>query len=119
MSSLIKVVAAIAVSASSALAFNGDMTWFEPGLGACGWTHNRGNPVVALSPAQFGQHSNPNNAPVCGKWITITANGRTTAAQVVDLCPECVSGAIDVSPAIFDDIANLGVGRIKVDWWFQ
>lgn len=89
------------------------------GLGACGWTHNSGNPVVALSPAEYGYDSNPNNAAVCGKWITITANGKTTAAQVVDKCPECVSGAIDVSPAIFDDIADLGVGRIRVDWWFQ
>ena len=91
----------------------------KKGLGACGRFNSDNDAVVALSPAQYGNDPNPNNAAVCGRWITIRANGRTTAAQVVDKCPGCASGSIDVSPAIFDDIADLGVGRIRVDWEFQ
>lgn len=75
--------------------------------------------MVALSPAEYGNDPNPNNSPQCGRWITIRGNGRTTAAQVVDKCPGCASGSIDVSPVIFDDIAPLSVGRVQVTWEFQ
>lgn len=83
------------------------------GLGACGWTNGDNDAVVALSPSQY------NNGANCGKWITIHGNGKTTAARVVDLCPGCGSGSIDVAPAIFDDIASLDVGRTSVTWDFQ
>jgi expansin (peptidoglycan-binding protein) len=106
-------LAVVAFAASSVTAFNGRMTWFEPGLGACGWTNNRGDPVVALNPNQWAGGSR------CGQWITINANGRQTAAQVADLCPGCPDQGIDVSPATFDDIANLDAGVVQVDWWFQ
>ncbi|RYP44619.1 hypothetical protein DL768_008940 [Monosporascus sp. mg162] len=119
MSALTKFLAAVAVSASTAVAFTGDMTFFTPGLGACGRVNTASDPVVALAPAQYGSFPNPNNSPQCGRWITIHGNGRTTAAQVVDLCPECASGSIDVSPVIFDDIAPLDVGRVQVTWEFQ
>ncbi|RYP86390.1 hypothetical protein DL770_004895 [Monosporascus sp. CRB-9-2] len=119
MSALTKFLVAVAVSASTAVAFTGDMTHFTPGLGACGRVNSASDPVVALSPAQYGSFPNPNNSPVCGRWITIHGNGRTTAAQVVDMCPSCASGSIDVSPVIFDDIAPLDVGRIQVTWDFQ
>ncbi|TGJ86217.1 hypothetical protein E0Z10_g2512 [Xylaria hypoxylon] len=107
------ILAAVAVFTSTVAAASGDMTYFNPGLGACGRTDNDGSPVVALNPADYANGAN------CGRWITIQGNGHQTAAQVVDLCPGCASGAIDVSPAIFDDIAPLSVGRIRVNWFFQ
>ncbi|KAK7749111.1 hypothetical protein SLS62_008398 [Diatrype stigma] len=117
MSPLTKFIAAAAVAASTVAAYSGDMTYFYPrgvkGLGACGGTNNQGDAVVALSPSEYSGGSH------CGQWITIQGNGHTTAAQVVDECPGCASGSIDVSPAIFDDIADLSVGRIGVTWWFQ
>ncbi|KAI9172644.1 Papain inhibitor [Paramyrothecium foliicola] len=119
MHSLANILTVATLAASGVVAFNGRMTWYNPGLGACGWTHNDGSPVVALAPAQFGNTPNPNQNPNCGRWITIKANGKTTAAQVVDLCPGCPSGAIDVSPAIFDDIAPLSQGVVQVNWEFQ
>ncbi|RYO77553.1 hypothetical protein DL764_010209 [Monosporascus ibericus] len=119
MSALTRFLVAFAVSASTAVAFTGDMTHFTPGLGACGRFNTEADPVVALSPAQYGNDPNPNNAAVCGRWITIHGNGRTTAAQVVDKCADCPSGSIDVSPVIFDDIAPTSVGRVQVTWEFQ
>ncbi|KAI0537063.1 RlpA-like double-psi beta-barrel-protein domain-containing protein-containing protein [Xylaria digitata] len=107
------ILAAVAAFTSTVAAASGDMTWFNPGLGACGRTDNDGSPVVALNPKDYANGAN------CGKWITIQANGRQTAAQVVDLCPGCGSGGIDVSPAIFDDIASLDIGRVRVNWFFQ
>ncbi|KAI0186907.1 riboflavin-aldehyde forming enzyme [Xylaria flabelliformis] len=107
------ILAAIAAFTTSVIATTGDMTWFNPGLGACGETDNDGSPVVALNSASYA------NGAHCGKYITIQGNGHQTAAKVADLCPGCGSGGIDVSPAIFDDIADLDVGRIQVNWFFQ
>ncbi|RYP14707.1 hypothetical protein DL765_006177 [Monosporascus sp. GIB2] len=119
MTALTKFLVAVAVSASTAVAFEGDMTFYTPGLGACGRVNSASDPVVALAPAEYGNTPNPNNSPVCGRWITIHGNGRTTAAQVVDRCAGCASGSIDVSPVIFDDIAPLDAGRVHVTWEFQ
>ncbi|KAI8633143.1 RlpA-like double-psi beta-barrel-protein domain-containing protein-containing protein [Xylariaceae sp. FL1651] len=113
MSPKAMILAAVAVFASTAAATTGDMTFFHPGLGACGNTDNDGSPIVALNSADYANGAN------CGRWITIQGNGHQTAAQVADLCPGCGSGGIDVSPAIFDDIAPLDVGRIQVNWFFQ
>ncbi|KAH7316857.1 RlpA-like double-psi beta-barrel-protein domain-containing protein-containing protein [Stachybotrys elegans] len=114
MHSLTNVLAIVAIAATNVAAFDGRMTWFNPGLGACGGRDNDGSPVVALNPAQYAGGAN------CGRWITIQANGRTTAARVVDLCPGCPNGGIDVSPVIFDDIAPLSVGVVDpVHWFFQ
>ncbi|GAW25121.1 putative riboflavin-aldehyde forming enzyme [Rosellinia necatrix] len=107
------IIAAVAAFATSVAAKTGDMTWFHPGLGACGRTDNDGSPVVALNSADYANGAN------CGRWITIQGNGRQTAAQVVDLCPGCGTNGIDVAPAIFDDIASLDVGRTQVNWFFQ
>ncbi|KAI2634464.1 RlpA-like double-psi beta-barrel-protein domain-containing protein-containing protein [Xylaria nigripes] len=109
------VLTAVAVFSSTIAAKpgTGAMTWFNAGLGACGWWDNDGEAVVALNTADYNGGAN------CGRWITITANGRTTAGRVVDLCPGCTKNGIDASPAIFDDIAPLDEGIVTVTWWFQ
>ncbi|KAI1825484.1 RlpA-like double-psi beta-barrel-protein domain-containing protein-containing protein [Xylaria intraflava] len=113
MSAKAMILAAVAAFVSTAAANSGDMTYFTPGLGACGWWSNEGQAVVALNTADYAGGAN------CGRWITIQGNGATTAAQVVDLCPGCGAGGVDVAPVIFDDIAPLSVGRVPVTWWFQ
>ncbi|TFK45284.1 barwin-like endoglucanase [Heliocybe sulcata] len=95
-----------------ASAGSGDGTWFTPGLGACGATSASTDLIVALSPSEFASGAH------CYKHITITFNGKTTDATVVDECPGCEVGSLDLSPAAFSALASLGAGRIKVDWWF-
>jgi expansin (peptidoglycan-binding protein) len=74
--------------------------------------------VVAISADQMGAQSNGN--PMCGKTITINANGKTTTATVKDKCPGCASGSIDVSEKVFLALfGDLGVGRAPVTWSFN
>ncbi|KAI1319489.1 RlpA-like double-psi beta-barrel-protein domain-containing protein-containing protein [Xylariaceae sp. FL0255] len=114
MSSCSKIIAAVAVLATSVAAQeSGPMTYYTPGLGACGVTSTSNDAVVALNTADY------DNGAHCFQWITIDGNGAQTAAQVVDLCPGCGAGGIDVSPAIFDDIAPLSEGVVEVTWYFQ
>ncbi|KAI1212591.1 barwin-like endoglucanase [Annulohypoxylon truncatum] len=116
MVSLRSTVLAVALAATQGLAYSGDMTYYTPGLGACGKYNTESDHIVALAPAQYGYDANPNNAAVCGKTIKISYGGKTATATVVDKCPECASGSIDVSPAVFKELASLDKGRVKVTW---
>ncbi|GAW21018.1 hypothetical protein ANO14919_105310 [Xylariales sp. No.14919] len=92
-------------------AFTGDMTYYQPGLGACGQTNSDSEHVVAMSPSEFQGN--------CGKTITITKGGKTATAKVVDKCPSCASGSIDVSSTVFQSLVDLAVGRTTVTWSFD
>ncbi|CCO33209.1 hypothetical protein BN14_07282 [Rhizoctonia solani AG-1 IB] len=94
-------------------AYSGDATWFYPGLGACGGTNNQWEHVVALNSPQW------NNGANCWRSITIQANGKQVPAAIVDLCPECAWGSLDLAPALFQQFASLDAGRIGITWWFN
>ena len=91
--------------------FTGDITYYQPGLGACGQTNTDSELVVAMSPAQYDGN--------CGKSITITKDGKTAHAKVVAKCPSCASGSIDVSSTVFQSLVDLSVGRTTVSWSFD
>ncbi|KAI1185559.1 RlpA-like double-psi beta-barrel-protein domain-containing protein-containing protein [Nemania serpens] len=109
MPSILKLVITIGLTIGSALAFSGDMTYYNPGLGACGQTNGDGDAVVALSASQSG---------FCGKSIRIHYKDKSTTAKVVDKCPGCGYGSIDVSSTVFDKLANRDLGRVLVTWEF-
>jgi len=105
---------------SSSSPCEGDITYYEAGLGACGWTNDGDvENVVALPHGLMGEQSNGN--PYCGKTITIkcTATGKTTTAKVTDKCMGCVDMAIDLSNAAFLDLDDLSVGRTGATWYFN
>ena len=105
---------------SSGSPCEGDITYYEAGLGACGLTNDgTTDKVVALPHVLMGPLSNTN--PYCGKTITIkcSSTGKTTTATVVDKCMGCNDYAIDLSNAAFLDLDELAVGRTKAIWWFN
>lgn len=102
-----------------AAGFEGDLTFYSPDVGtsACGRSHSNLEYVAALSPDDFINTPNPNNSPSCQQCVLITGpSGAKVKVQVTDKCPGCVKGALDVSPAAFDEIADRDVGRIRVSW---
>ncbi|KAL1968774.1 hypothetical protein VTN77DRAFT_1135 [Rasamsonia byssochlamydoides] len=68
--------------------------------------------VVALSSVIMSQE-------YCGKTITVEYNGQSTTALVVDKCPGCSEGSIDMSRKLFGDLASLDLGVIEVTWYFN
>jgi expansin (peptidoglycan-binding protein) len=93
----------------------GDGTWFNPGLGACGFTDNDNSNIVALNAPDFDPSTpnvNPNRNTLCGKQIKIGFGGKSVVAIVHDRCPECLTGSVDMSPAVFQQLAPLSVGRL-------
>lgn len=65
--------------------------------------------VVALSQAIMDQS-------LCGAKITVTYDGKTATGTVVDKCMGCSAESIDMSRAMFGDLASLDAGRITVSW---
>ncbi|BEJ17430.1 hypothetical protein CspHIS471_0608310 [Cutaneotrichosporon sp. HIS471] len=107
------LAAAPAAAPVDAATTNGDATYYATGLGACGWTNSDSEDVVAINAPMWdaGKH--------CGAYVTITGPAGTAQAKVVDLCPGCASGDLDMSPTLFTKvIGDQGIGRAKMDWSF-
>ncbi|KAM9875990.1 allergen Asp F7 [Verticillium dahliae] len=101
--------------------FEGDMTYYNLGLGSCGvndggkdYTTN----IVALSHLLIGEESNDN--PFCNRVVTIGMGSKTTTAIVRDKCMGCAEEDIDVSMATFNElVGSLDAGRVAVEWWLD
>ncbi|EIW74628.1 plant expansin [Coniophora puteana RWD-64-598 SS2] len=79
------------------------MTYYTPGLGACGDTDTASQYV-------YGSGSS------CGSSITITYNGNSVAATVVDKCTGCSGDELDLSQGLFECFADASVGVIYGEW---
>ncbi|KAI9857786.1 MAG: hypothetical protein M1813_008037 [Trichoglossum hirsutum] len=100
----------------------GDLTYYDPGLGACGITSTNKDLICALSYHLFDAASvgpNPNANPLCGRklWFTRSGGGERVVVEVVDRCPGCQGeGDLDVSEAAFTKVADLAEGRVGMEW---
>ncbi|KAL8706976.1 MAG: hypothetical protein Q9201_000024 [Fulgogasparrea decipioides] len=97
----------------------GDLTYYAPGLGACG-KYNTGNEnICAISHTVYDAASNgpnPNTNPLCGHRIRASRGGRSVVVTVVDRCEACKAQDIDLSPGAFQQLAELSEGRVEVSW---
>ncbi|CAM1500794.1 Fc.00g099560.m01.CDS01 [Cosmosporella sp. VM-42] len=101
--------------------YSGELTYYAVGLGACGdddtGADNDLN-IVALSHLLMGEQSNGN--AMCGKTVTINANGKSTTATVRDKCMGCAENDIDVSEKVYKELwGDLETGRSECTWSFN
>lgn len=95
----------------AALASNGEMTYFHPGLGACGDNHGDGDMIVAISSDLYDAKDQ------CGRKIKVRGNAGDTIVTVVDRCVGCAHDDLDLSPNAFKAaVGGLGVGRTTASW---
>ncbi|KAK4641598.1 hypothetical protein QC761_500460 [Podospora bellae-mahoneyi] len=113
----------VAIFASSAMAAptNAAAAASGPsvGLGACGQLHQDSEFVVALSRTDFNTQTpggNPNNNLSAVAASAPAFEGKSVEVAVVDRCPACSAGSLDLSPAAFSQLAYLGRGRIQGSW---
>lgn len=67
----------------------GELTYYDPALGACGITSSSSEAVCAVSKVVFDAAStgpNPNTNPLCGRKIRLRRNGKSVDVTVVDRC---------------------------------
>lgn len=105
--------------------YTGDLTYYNPGLGACGGTFGDNDAVVAVSHIIWDKNQvggNPNTNSFCGKKIRAQRVDERTSklasidVTVIDRCTGCKPTDLDVSPAMFKKLADPDLGRVKVDW---
>jgi len=93
---------------------NARFTNFAVGQGACGGWNVASDFVIALSIPMY------EGGPHCGESVTLTYNGKTAHATVVDECQECPYDAIDLSNGLFEYLVpgGLDVGQVYGSWSF-
>jgi expansin len=69
-----------------------------------------GGLFVALSPAEYDA------AAACGSYLAVTGPGGSVRAEVIDQCPPCQAGHIDLSETAFAKLAPLAAGLIHVTY---
>lgn len=113
-------------SGGSGQKYTGEMTIYnaQGNNGACGKPIQDSDMVVALGKPTWGESTydrmtGESSNPWCGKKINIHYNGKTTGATILDLCPECAAGDIDLTPSLWKIVTGgdpADGGRYKVEW---
>lgn len=63
---------------------------------------------ASVSTAEYGQ------ADLCGTFLDIQGPHGHVRAEIVDRCPGCGQGQFDLSPAAFEQLADLSTGVIDI-----
>lgn len=115
--------AGVSGMAASGKTYTGDLTYYAVGMGSCGITSTEDEKVVAVSHEIMSAYNgaNPNKNPLCGTFITITGkDGNKYPAKIVDTCPGCDKGSLDLPEAYFNKITGNGDGRVGgIEWCFD
>lgn len=92
--------------------YTGEATYYAAdGTGACGYPATTNLDVAAMNKAQYAKS-------VCGKCVHLKGPKGEVTVRIVDLCPGCKMGDLDLSEESFAKIANMSAGRVKISWSF-
>jgi expansin (peptidoglycan-binding protein) len=91
---------------------SGDGTYYDAdGTGNCSFDASTDYMVAAMNAPDYG------NAQWCGACLAVTGPmGNTITVRVVDQCPGCSHGDLDLSETAFGMLAPTSAGRISITW---
>ncbi|HYH95439.1 expansin EXLX1 family cellulose-binding protein [Hyalangium sp.] len=91
---------------------NGIATWYDAtGAGHCGYDKSPNDmDVAAMNAPEF------NNSAVCGSCAEVEGPQGTVRVRIVDSCPECAAGHLDLSKQAFAKISPVEAGRVSTRW---
>jgi expansin (peptidoglycan-binding protein) len=91
---------------------SGDGTYYAAtGAGNCSFDASPDDLMVAALNAP-----DYDDAAWCGACVEVTGPSGTVTVRIVDQCPECQSGDLDLSREAFERIAPLSAGRVAITW---
>jgi expansin (peptidoglycan-binding protein) len=86
---------------------------FAHRMGNCSFERPPADMLVgALNTAQYARSA------ACGACVRIAGPKGATTVRIVDRCPRCRRGDIDLSRAAFERIADCDQGRVAIRWRF-
>jgi len=86
---------------------------FADGSGNCGFPPTPDDLMVGAM-----NHTDYAGSAACGTCVRIVGPQGTVDVRIVDRCPECPQGDIDLSPEAFELIAPLAEGRVDITWQY-
>jgi expansin (peptidoglycan-binding protein) len=91
---------------------DGIATYYDAtGAGACSYDASPGDlRVAAMNTPQW------DNSAVCGMCVRVEGPRGQVTVRIVDRCPECLTGHLDLSREAFAAIADPADGRVSVKW---
>ena len=90
----------------------GDGTYYDAtGAGNCSFDATPNDLLVAAM-----NHPDYGTAEWCGACLLVTGPQGSVRVRVVDQCPECKAGDLDLSPQAFQMLSPLAAGRIAITW---
>lgn len=92
---------------------SGDATFYTyaSGAGACSFDSTLNDLMVgAMNAIDYA------GSQMCGAYVSVTGPLGTIQIRIVDLCPGCSAGGIDLSPSAFAKIADTSLGRVPIKW---
>ncbi|RLB52528.1 MAG: hypothetical protein DRJ42_14645 [Deltaproteobacteria bacterium] len=84
---------------------------FADGTGNCSFPATPDDLMVGAM-----NHTDYAASAACGACAAITGPTGSVTVRIVDRCPECPAGDIDLSPEAFSRIAELSAGRVPISW---
>ncbi len=85
--------------------------YYATGEGACSFDASPNDMMVAAMNAD-----EYNNASYCGTYVHVIGSQGEVTVRIVDLCPECKAGHLDLSEEAFAQIDDLPLGRVNITW---
>jgi expansin (peptidoglycan-binding protein) len=91
---------------------SGEGTYYDAdGSGNCMFDKSPGDlDVAAMNAAQYA------GSALCGACAHVTGPKGEVTVRIVDQCPGCKKGDLDLHPQAFDKIGEHSAGRIPITW---
>ncbi len=90
----------------------GEGTYYgATGAGNCGFDPSPQNLMVAAL-----NHVDYAGSALCGAFIQVSGPQGSVIVRIVDQCPGCPEGDVDLSQEAFAQIAQLSAGRVPISW---
>lgn len=91
--------------------FTGEGTYYDAdGSGNCSFEASSDRMVAAMNAADYA------GAAYCGACIAVAGPQSEVIVRIVDQCPGCKPGDVDLSREAFGVLAPLAAGRIAITW---
>lgn len=92
--------------------YTGNGTFYAAtGAGNCSFDASSDRMIGAMNKLDYA------NSAACGDFLAVTGpGGKTITIKIVDQCPECKPGDIDLSAEAFAKLAAPVTGRIRISW---
>jgi len=92
-------------------AASGKATYYAAdGTGNCSFDASTDRMVAAMNATDYG------TAAWCGACVAVTGPTGEVVVRVVDKCPGCAKGDLDLSSDAFAQISPLSAGRVAITW---